>query len=482
MATKHFQMQPLDIEKFIKANGIQEITDPVFFVKDGIPTSKGLLSNEIFGITKEERANIFGYIDLHGWFLHPLAYKIWFRMDSRIKEIVHGTKTFSIDDHGDFIEDPNGSNGVEFLKNNMDKIHIKSTESRRRDKNIQFIEKYKDLIFIRKYIVIPPYYRDVQYRSGNIGVGNLNKYYSSLLVSVRSLTETMDYGLSMSSAVCGRIQETLLQIYDCLCGTSSNPDDGIGLSKKPGIVRRAVMSKTVDDGVRLVLSAPELKVETLDDMMVTMDYSAEPLAAVCVNFKPFVIFNAKRFFENEFADGIRHRVINDDGSISYEEIKDPLISFSEDVIEAEIKRFVHGYSNRFAPVKVPLMNGKNSFMIFKGHNVQGVDVANNAAVGASPLIERKMTWCDVLYMAAAEAVRDKVVLITRFPMDSAYNQFATKVRISTIKEMEQVYVNGNYYRFYPKIREKDVGSDTSRLFIDTLQICNLYLKAIGGRR
>ena len=144
MATKHFQMQPLDIEKFIKANGIQEITDPVFFVKDGIPTSKGLLSNEIFGITKEERANIFGYIDLHGWFLHPLAYKIWFRMDSRIKEIVHGTKTFSIDDHGDFVEDPNGSNGVEFLKNNMDKIHIKSTESRRRDKNIQFIEKYKD--------------------------------------------------------------------------------------------------------------------------------------------------------------------------------------------------------------------------------------------------------------------------------------------------------------------------------------------------
>lgn len=66
--------------------------------------------------------------------------------------------------------------------------------------------------------------------------------------------------------------------------------------------------------------------------------------------------------------------------------------------------------------------------------------------------------------------------------DSAYNQFATKVRISTIKEMEQVYVNGNYYRFYPKIREKDIGSNTSRLFIDTLQICNLYLKAIGGRR
>ena len=127
MPNNHFQMQPLNVDKFIKANGIQEVTDPVFFIKDGIPTAKGLLSNEIFGITKEERANTFAYIDLHGWFLNPLAYKIWFRMDGKIKEIVHGTKKFSIDDHGHFVEDENGSNGVKFLKDNMDKIHISPT-------------------------------------------------------------------------------------------------------------------------------------------------------------------------------------------------------------------------------------------------------------------------------------------------------------------------------------------------------------------
>ena len=417
MQNNHFQPKRLDVDKFIKANGIQEVTDPVFFVKDGVPTSKGLLSNEIFGITKEERANIFGYIDLHGWFLNPLAYKIWFRMDGRIKEIVHGTKKFSINSHGDFVEDENGSNGVKFLKDNIDKIHIKSTESRRRDKNIQFIEKYKDTIFMNKFIVIPPFYRDVQYRSGNVGVGNLNKYYSSLIVAVRSLIETADYGLSMSSAINGRIQEILLQIYDCLCGTSSNPDDGVGMSKKPGLVRRAVMSKTVDEGVRLVLSAPELKVETLDDMMVTMDYSAEPLAAVLVNFKPFIIFNVKRFFENEFSDGIRHQVTDQHGNITYEEIKDPLITFSEENIEAEMKRFIHGYSNRFAPVEVPLITGETSYMIFKGHHIEGNQVPTKEVAGASPLIERKLTWLDVFYMAAEEAVQDKAVLITRFPVN-----------------------------------------------------------------
>ena len=30
------------------------------------------------------------------------------------------------------------------------------------------------------------------------------------------------------------------------------------------------------------------------------------------------------------------------------------------------------------------------------------------------------------------------------------------------------------------IREEDIGSNTSNRFIDTLNICNLQLKAIGG--
>ena len=87
---KHLEVHLLDVEDFIKKNDCKEVTNPVFFIRDGIPTSDGLLSNELFGITKEERANIYGYIDLHGTFMHPLIYKLWGRMDSSIKNIVHG--------------------------------------------------------------------------------------------------------------------------------------------------------------------------------------------------------------------------------------------------------------------------------------------------------------------------------------------------------------------------------------------------------
>ena len=41
-------------------------------------------------------------------------------------------------------------------------------------------------------------------------------------------------------------------------------------------------------------------------------------------------------------------------------------------------------------------------------------------------------------------------------------------------------INNTFYRHYPKIRNNDIGTDTSNKFIDTMNICNAYLRAIGG--
>ena len=43
-----------------------------------------------------------------------------------------------------------------------------------------------------------------------------------------------------------------------------------------------------------------------------------------------------------------------------------------------------------------------------------------------------------------------------------------------------MYFNNTYYRFYPKIREEDIGSNTSNKFVDTLNLSNLYLPGMGG--
>lgn len=419
---RHLKVRLVDVEDFIKKNNVKEVTNPIFFVRDGIPTSDGLLSNELFGITKEERSNIWGYIDLQGTYLHPLVYKLWGRMDSSIKNIVHGLKGYKLDSKGYIVEDiESGSTGIDFLVKNMDKIKIKETDSRDRHNNIAFIMSNKDRIFIKKMLVQPPFYRDVLAKGGRVEVGQLNKYYASLLISAKSLRETQDMGFSLGDATKGRIQETLLSIYKCVTGTSDVPEDGVGLSGKLGLISTTSLGKTVDYGTRLILSAPELKVETLEDMMVDTTHCALPLASALVNFKPFIVFNIKRFFDNEYGGGSAVGTIDNKGKLVYRKIKDPQIMFSDEVIEHQIKKFVYGFSDRFNPVEITTIDedGKErkGYVAFKGRNITKEQYERGDIEGESSLINRKLTWCDVLYMATIEAVQDKCVLITRYPIN-----------------------------------------------------------------
>ena len=156
------------------------------------------------------------------------------------------------------------------------------------------------------------------------------------------------------------------------------------------------------------------------------------------------------------------------GEIKYVKIKDPLETFSDERIKKELKRFVFGYSDRFSPVEIPTEEEGTIRASFTGKEVSAQDIKSGNISGSSNLIKRDLTWCDIFFMAANEAVRNKHVLITRYPMDSCFNQMVAKPRISTIRETEKVYVNGTYYPFYPKIRQKDISENTSDKFSSSI--------------
>ena len=468
-----------DVNKFIKLNECQEVTSPIFFNKRGIPKDDGLLSNTIFGLTKEERSSIFGYIDLHGYFIDPSCYKAWYKIDKNIRDIVHMTDTFSIDKHGYIVKDPNGKNGISFIKDNFNKIKFKKTGSIRRDLYIKYLEKNGKKMFINKYLVIPAYYRDIDTSSKGIAnVGAINKLYSRLISNTIALSSTQDYGFDTTGAINGNIQETLLTIYNWFVGNNdtSIEEPGTGIAGKFGLLRMANMSKTTDYSSRLVMSSSNLKVEFTNNMMVNLDKSAIPLAAVVGDYKPFVLFNIKHFFENEFSQNTRYPCLNSKGNIEYLTVKNPLIEFSEERIEEELKRFIHGYSNRFIPIELHVEENDNIYnMIFKGRPTM-----NNIVVPSDTFFKRKLTWCDIIYMAAVESVKDKMILITRFPVESQYSQITTGIVVNSTIETEPLYINNTYYQYYPKIREEDIGTDTSNRFVDIAIISNLLLDGLTG--
>lgn len=415
---RHFKIDPLDPLKLIKVNDLKEVTNPIAFARNNVPTPDGLISNEIFGITKFDRSNTYAYISLGDWFMHPLHYKIWGKMDSSIKAIIHETDTFKIDSSGNLVKDPEGHTGIKWLKQNVDKIKIKSTQSTKRDKNIQFLKNHRDTMFINNIIIIPAYYRDANTTSGKPGLSEINKLYQSLMMACRSLKENSDYGFSLNGATRGRIQEQILLIYQWFSGSDNKGfSNAVGIPGKMGILSHTNLNKTTDYAARLVLSAPELKVDKMDDLQVDLDHSAVPLHAVCTAFLPFIQFYLRRYFENEFSGINKYPAISSKtGELEYIEIEDYQIAFSDDVIKSELELFQHGYADRFRPIRIPTKNNKDEiYMQFKGYNVKDENY-DPKDPGTMPIVERKLTWLDLIYQAAVDVVKDKHALITRYPM------------------------------------------------------------------
>ena len=483
-------INPLDIEKFIKVNELKEVTNPIFFSANSIPTSDGLLSNAIFGITMNSRSNVFAYINLGGkYFIHPMIYAIWKKVDRNIVKCVHSVSNFRISNEGYLEENEDGETGIDFLRKNISKIHFKQSDSFVRKANIAFLEKFKNITFIKNYIVIPAYYRDVSTDGGKVGVGDINKLYQYLLMACNSLKEMDQLGITTYDATVGRIQDLLLEIYNYFTkGEVQGKTTGAGIAGKFGILQHGVQSKTTDYSSRLIISAPNLKVESMDDLLTDVDHVALPLASAVTNFYPFVLAYVRQFFMNEYNNNPIRNVYPSSTNTKESKkvkLKDYRISFSDDVLKEEIDRFIHGIANRFRPIELPTEDPKYPivYINFKGRHATEEEVTNDLEKeddNRVPITERVMTWCDLLYMAAIEVTADKMVLITRYPIDSCYNQFPCGINVSSTIKTEPMVINHKLYKHYPYIRTEDIGKNTTNKFIDTLNISNIYLGIIDG--
>ena len=481
--TRHFNIKPLRVDNFMKVNDIPTVESPIIFTHsgEGIATNPlGLLSNEIFGITQSDRSSIFGRIKLgKSPFIAPLFYKVLVKLDGKIADVVHATKTFSIK-NGELTPDPNGDTGLKWLYNNFDKIKFKSTGALSREYYMKYIHQFKDRMWIKDFVVIPPFYRDVNSAdeaNRGIGVGDINKLYTQLIVATKSLEESAEYGITMSDTVAARIEDILVSIYDWFVGEFTG---------KLGIVNRTAISKSTDMSARVVISAPNLKVETIDDLMVDLDHVAAPMAALLANFFPYVMFWLRNFFQTELSEG-RMEILRKDGSVQTCKLKDPQVAFSDTVLKEEIDRFIHGHATRLRRIEVPVEPFRNSegktqktvTMRFKGFECTAEEFAKGD-VDKFPIQERDLTWCDIFFIALCDVTADKMVLITRYPIDSCFNQFPSKVNVRSTKRTEGMVVNGKFYRWYPYIREDLIDTNTTNLFMDTLSLSNVYLKSIDG--
>lgn len=453
----------MDVDKFIRLNSLQEVTNPIMLNKN-TPTPDGVLSYEIFGTSQEARRNRMAYIDLHGHYMHPLAAVKLASYDKRLSKILYSQGKWKLDKNGDLIEnkdedDPVGfDTGPEFLYSIWGKVKIKDKETITTKEIQKFFERDRDKLFLTKFPVIPAYYRDINTQSNSSSKSSaiINSMYNSLISYTQSIVSYTDF-TNMARLSQGRVQTILVDIYNHLM-----VDTVKGKPSKFGMLRRSMLGKNVNYSARLVISAPIMRKDSYQDVQVKYGYAALPLGYTLSCFMPFMIHHLKRFFDQEFIQAGKYPVYQKDGSISYVTFTS---SYDENDITSMITRYINSPSSRFDLVRTPPDTAGNTYpMIITGRFGK-----------EQTTINRKATLTDVLYIIAHRVVQDKHILITRYPLDNYNGQFPAKIEVTSTTKTEPALIGETYYQFFPI----SIG-DPANAFIDTLQFSNTYLKPMGG--
>lgn len=463
----------LPISKFVGVNGLKEVTDPITFERGNIPTAGGLLSTEIFGSTISDRKLTFGYIDLKGYYLTPYIYKTLKRLDRNVELLVRGSAKFVVSDKGELIEDPEkGDHGIAYLYKIWDKLKWKKNDSTMRNERVDLVTKHpKNIIFIRHFIVKPPYYRDVNLNtsaSDKVAHHEINDLYSRLIRLAQS-TGGFDFQLVNTTS---RLQDTLVEIYDL---------EKSRLEKKEGLIRKSLLGKSIDHGARLVITAPDFPSGDFGENPVNMFNSGIPLATCCSAFSPFIVTWVANFFRREFEIyGGMYPVYRKgkDGTpelVDRVVIKDPASHFNDDYVSTMVDRFVNSPMDRFDRIEIPTDDKR-----YKGRLFMMFTPKNDKSTDSSPLSNRFLTWTDVLYQAAVDVTSNKYTWITRYPLLDHFGMFTTKVHVLSTVKTTPMFVADRSYSHYPVVDLTMSPADIMTYFQDTVQLANVYLAGLDG--
>jgi DNA-directed RNA polymerase beta' subunit len=447
------QLDIISIDKFIEVNECPEVTNPIFFDSGNIPTDDGLFSYKLFGVPASyDRKTIFGYIDLHSHFMHPLIYKMLSVMDSRIKYIIEGSKYYKIVGKGDLEEDSeNGETGLDFLYKNFKNIKFKSTSSNIRQDKIDVINSLSiDEIFVSKWLVIPAYFRDPNFSKaqyGKLSVDIINNLYARLLnlsSSIKSDTMGFEFAGNITK---NNIQQILVEIYDSLIS---------GLSKKKGYIQQHLLGKAVDYAVRSVISAPRINSETWDKQKIEYTHTGIPLALACVLFYPYFVAEIKEFLTEEL-DQIKYI---EDAKGNKLKLINPMNRYTPDEISKYINLFIKSPTERFSKMVVDTEKGVRSLLLYRDD------------------LGRDFTLTDLLFLMAHRICKDKHVYVTRYPIEHHQNIYPSRIKILSTYKTKVQKIGNKVFEDYPDIYLEYPCEES--LFIDTSLLNNSYLKALGG--
>lgn len=489
-----------DINDIVKVNKLTEITNPTYFEYKGIPTEDGIFSFQIFGRPGSyDRKTSFAYIDLIDSYLHPLAYKTLIRLNRKFEACITGKSWFRIGANGELIEVGEKEltelendesqffkhgigTGLKWLYSNWEKLKFKRTKSQDRTQRIKFFTtNKKDVIWQSKELVIPAFYRDINFEKIQYNVINrdvLNELYTRLLRLLSSVKfnavyndEDRNFDDPMVNNSKVLIQNQLNEIYAYFSSR---------LELKNGLIHRGLMGKSIDYSGISVITSPKIDQESYEEMPVDFFNMGLPLYEVCNLFYPFIIKWLNDWFSAQLTNNATILQYNKDKVAEVYHISPKnMEEYDANNLHRIIKKFSKTPNSRFDKVLIWVKEKEEPIEV----RLSGVlynPYSKEENESDSGIEDRPLTWTDLLYLAAVNTTQDKHVLITRYPVTNNLSIFPSKVNVNSTIKTKSIEIEGIKYPRYPVVDLSLPYNKVESQFVDTVQMFNGSLKALGA--
>lgn len=442
-----------NINNIVDANDLKEVTSPII-MKGTIPNDEGLFSKTIFGdYGSIERKEKFSYVNLGKTFIHPKVYILIKKIYRKIDKIVSGaiyvkiTKLGILEDSTD--DDPDAWTGINNFIKNYNKIKFDVSISDTKKDKVEKLRRYKkEEIFISKWLIIPPHYRDIQIKNGMSSIEEISEMYKKLVASTRIYQTDIEFGTLYRTDF--SVQNQLIEIHNYFIKGN--------IGRKHGLLKDGLLGKAIDYSTRAVLTAPKFRAESWKDVNIDFYHVGLPLHLAIIGFLPFVVKGFLNFIYTVIQRGyfIYHDIINDKITKIKKSVEKEL---TEDFVIKLIKKYIKTYELR--DMEISLMD----------ENEKPVLLFSN-------LIKRNITLLDLFYVVTYDVVKHKHVLVTRYPLEDYRNIVPFKiVLLTTRKTIPKLRDDrwGIRLTNYPIIED---GVKTQ--YDDSLKVHSAYLEGYGG--
>ena len=342
-ALKYFSLELLRNEKLLSMASPVVSTGQIFITGNQFHPN-GLFSTEIFGeLGSKDRARKNGHINIGINILHPLAYIGITTMSSLHKGIIDGKiKAVWNNEIKDFTpDDVNGETGFNFYIDRLKDIEFKNpNHSDLREFKIRLAEIHTtEELTLNKVCVLAASYRDYKIdESGKPSQGEVNDLYRSMINTANMIPSNYkDVGYNtLIDNIRAKIQTLMVDIYLM----SLNAVTG-----KRGIIQGHLLSKTVTNGTRNVITADNSIIEELgegnhlgfNNINVGVYQHAKAI-------NPMTIHNLKAIFLSIFSTQERTATVIDMKTMKQEKI--PIDTKTIDSYTT--KKGINNYINKFS--------------------------------------------------------------------------------------------------------------------------------------